>query len=152
MSAPRTAQNTKELQKLAAKKLDKELQETIITVTSANNSHVYGRNSKTHDQPIASLWRFPTNFTSSGIRKRIYKENWVSAFLQLQLSLHTALSCAFMRLNSHDTLYMHHTSKLVMSTCLVNRQPHVVHHTNKLVTNACFTIKYTWRIRHASHE
>ena len=35
--------------------LEKELQEAIIAVTSANTSHVYARNSGTRDQPIASL-------------------------------------------------------------------------------------------------
>ena len=89
--------------------------------------------------------------------------------------LHTDLSCTPVRLNSCGTRGMHHTRKLVTSTRSVNHQPHVahhmnisssqvhvlpsntcgtpdMHHTNKLVMSASFTIKYTWRTRHAPQE
>ena len=44
--------------------------------------------------------------------------------------LHVDFLCAFVQLNMHGTLYMHHRSKLFMSTCLVNCQSHTAHHVN----------------------
>ena len=87
MTAPpaRTAQNTKELQELAAEKLDKELQETIITVTDANNSHVYGRNSETHDQPIASLVIPNKLYLLWDKKKDLQRKLGISVSTQLQL-------------------------------------------------------------------
>ena len=46
---------TAEKDKKLYEQLEKERQEAIIKVTSANTSLVYARNSGTHDQLIASL-------------------------------------------------------------------------------------------------
>ena len=47
---------TAEKDRKSYEQLEKELQDAIITVTSANTSHVYARSSGTRDQqPIASL-------------------------------------------------------------------------------------------------
>ena len=53
MTAPGNSKNTEKFQ--LYEELEKELQETIVTVTSAKSSHVHARNSGTHDQAIASL-------------------------------------------------------------------------------------------------
>jgi len=51
-----TAKKSTEKKIQLYEELEKELQETVVAVTSANSSHVYARKSAgTHDQAIASL-------------------------------------------------------------------------------------------------
>ena len=65
--------------------LDKELQETIITVTSANSSHVCARNSEIHDQPIASLVIPNKLYLLWNKKKDLQRKLGITVSAQLQL-------------------------------------------------------------------